>query len=129
MSRWKEPGARVGGVAELDGPLAERTKGEANGEREQREELGVVVKVGSEVETLLSEEEEQEEAVLVTELRDPWLERRKVYMATANWADVVREYLAWTIGDPRIVNDTTKSMYARVGHLIGVSLWKSRESG
>jgi len=116
-------------VVELDGPVADGNQGEADGEKEKREELGVVVEVGSEVETpAVDEEEEEEEEVVVTELRDPWLERRKVYMATAYCVDMVRNYLGRTTGDPKTVNDATKSIYACVGHLSGVSVWKSRES-
>lgn len=70
-------------MAEPDGPVAEGTKGEAVGERENMEELGVVVEVGSEMETsAVEEEEDEEEDMVVTELKDPWLERRKVYMTT-----------------------------------------------
>jgi len=115
-------------VAEPDGPVVDGNQGEAEGEKEKREELGVVVEVGSEVETPVVEEEEEEQEVVVTELRDPWLERRKVYMATAYWVDMVRNYLGRTTGDPKIVNDATESIYACVGHLSGVSVWKSRES-
>ncbi len=117
---------------ELDGPLADGNQGEADGEKEKREELGVAVEVGSEVEMLAAEEdeeeEEEEEEVVLTELRDPWLEGRKVYMATAYCVDMVRNYLGRTTGDPKTVNDATKSIYACVGHLSGVSVWKSRES-
>lgn len=112
---------------ELDGPVADGNQGEADGEKEKREELGDVVE--AEVETpAVEEEEEEEEEVVVTELRDPWLERRKVYMATAYWVDMVRNYLVRTTGDPKTVNDATKSIYACVGHLSEVSVWKSRES-
>lgn len=78
-----------------DATAADGNQGDAAGDREKTEDLGVVVAVGSEVETLAAEEEGEEgEAVVVTELRDPWLERRELYMAATCLVDVVREYLA-----------------------------------
>lgn len=116
---------------EAEGERVEGKKGEAEGEREKTEELGVVVEVGSVVENpaVEEDEEDEEEEMVVTELKDSWLERRKTYMATAYWVDMVRKYLARTTGDPKIVKDAnTKSIYACMGHLNGVLVRNSRGS-
>jgi len=77
-------------VAESDSPVADGDEGEAEGVMETMEELGVVTEVGSEVESPAVEEEE-EEVMLVKELKDSLLERRKVYMVAVYCVGVIRE--------------------------------------
>ncbi len=70
-------------MAEPDGPVADEDEGEAELVNGEMEEVGVVIKVGSEVEKPAAEEEEEAEEEEATELRDSWLERWEGDMATA----------------------------------------------